>query len=754
MANNKIKNFEFLKKNVLLVFIFILFSVLYAPCSVPTAHAATIAKPINFLSINTGLVGWWTFDGKDTPWTSATAATTLDKSGNGNTGTLTNMAQATSPVAGKIGQGLKFDGTNDYVNAGTPASLSLTSQVTVGVWIKASSANPSGYGVAYVIKGTPGGSAPGYGIIQSGGSYATLQIQGTNLNSNFSGYDNKWHYVVGTYDGSNMRIYVDGVQKNSVGKTGAMDTTGYNFHIGTRSSVPTYFQGLLDDVRIYNRVLSATEITQLYNFGLSKYNVTPKYGVTSGLVGHWTFDGKDTPWTSATAATTLDKSGNGNTGTLTSMARATSPVAGKIGQGLKFDGNNNAIKVPRTSSINDMGTFSLAFWANIRPQSNVCGANDYFFSKANSGINGWELSKEVTCRLHFQADFDGATNLIKYSSTNSIVTNKWQFWVVTWDGSTSAANVHIYKNGIEDTGGTGNSDGAGARVTDSGRDLYISNWAGFTNSIDGLIDDVRIYNRVLSATEITQLYNIGAATKVAASPRATSGIGLNAGLVGYWTFDGKDTPWTSATAATTLDKSGNGNTGTLTSMARATSPVAGKIGQGLKFDGGDDCVNAGANSSLNITGAVTVSAWVRVVASAASKSIVSKSTVGGSSATQQYHLYNVGSNSIGFVVGNSTTSLISRTANNTVPNNIWSFVLGSYDGAGRTTFYFNGVQVDTDYDATVGVLNQSGKNLNIGGTHGSSSCNGGYFNGSIDDVRVYNRALSASEIQQLYNLGR
>src|SRR3989338_3488894 len=80
------------------------------------------------------------------------------------------------------------------------------------------------------------------------------------------------------------------------------------------------------------------------------------------------------------------------------------------------------------------------------------------------------------------------------------------------------------------------------------------------------------------------------------------------GLVGYWTMDGADTVWTSATAATTLDKSGNGNTGTLTNMSRSSSPVSGKIGQGLEFDGGEDYVDAGNTTPLQITGAITVSA--------------------------------------------------------------------------------------------------------------------------------------------------
>src|SRR3989338_8887897 len=87
-----------------------------------TASAAQIGVSPQVMGTTTcatglscGLVGYWTFDGTDTPWTSATAATTKDKSGNGNTGTLTNMNRAIALVEGKIGQGLKFDGVNDYI---------------------------------------------------------------------------------------------------------------------------------------------------------------------------------------------------------------------------------------------------------------------------------------------------------------------------------------------------------------------------------------------------------------------------------------------------------------------------------------------------------------------------------------------------------------------------------------------------------------------------------------------------------------
>src|SRR3990167_9321998 len=70
-------------------------------------------------------------------------------------------------------------------------------------------------------------------------------------------------------------------------------------------------------------------IYHYFNVRAAKINTSPTTLNTNGLVGYWTFYGADTPWTSSTAATTLDKSGNNNTGTLTNMSQSTSPVIGK-----------------------------------------------------------------------------------------------------------------------------------------------------------------------------------------------------------------------------------------------------------------------------------------------------------------------------------------------------------------------------------------------------------------------------------------
>src|SRR3990167_1594971 len=108
--------------------VWIVFFLLTASCLLPTTAQA---------SLPSGLVGYWTFNGKDTNWGTNK---TNDLSGQGNTGTLTNMSTSTSPVVGKLGQGLKFVGANTtYVSVANNTPLNLTTQVSISAWIKTSS---------------------------------------------------------------------------------------------------------------------------------------------------------------------------------------------------------------------------------------------------------------------------------------------------------------------------------------------------------------------------------------------------------------------------------------------------------------------------------------------------------------------------------------------------------------------------------------------------------------------------------------
>jgi len=203
---------------------------------------------------------------------------------------------------------------------------------------------------------------------------------------------------------------------------------------------------------------------------------------------------------------------------------------------------------------------------------------------------------------------------------------------------------------------------------------------------------------------------------IAEIPEARAGVLVNrslnfltSGLVGYWTMDGSKVNW--ATGAVT-DSSGNGNTGYVTNMATSTAAAAGKIGQALSFDGVDDYVDRGTGP----TSANTFSFWV-----------YPQTTTGY------------------FVNITDTTVYIWANAGTVTATGF----------SGTPTIYVNG-QVSSiisagqwQYITVTTTVAENASNLDIGRTQDAN-----YFNGKIDEVRVYNRALSPDEIQKLYNSGR
>ena len=112
--------------------------------SIVQAHPALAAIHLgspNTAALSNGLVGYWTFDGPVTNWNTNTTA---DLSGQGNTGQMINMSTSSSPVAGKIGQVLKFDGSASYADLGNSTTLNPTSALTLSAWVKANSLGGSG----------------------------------------------------------------------------------------------------------------------------------------------------------------------------------------------------------------------------------------------------------------------------------------------------------------------------------------------------------------------------------------------------------------------------------------------------------------------------------------------------------------------------------------------------------------------------------------------------------------------------------
>jgi hypothetical protein len=186
---------------------------------------------------------------------------TADASGNGNAGTLTNATWASAANSRFGASALIFNGTNALVTVNDALSLDLTTGMTLEAWVYPTVAPSNwrtiitkeqpGDAVYYLYAGSSSNNQPATGVYI--GAERTL-FGGSRLAANV------WAHLATTYDGTTQRLYVNGTQVSSRAQTGAILTSGNPLRIGGNSVFGEFFQGRIDEARIYNRALSQAEI--------------------------------------------------------------------------------------------------------------------------------------------------------------------------------------------------------------------------------------------------------------------------------------------------------------------------------------------------------------------------------------------------------------------------------------------------------------------------------------------------------------
>jgi hypothetical protein len=433
-------------------------------------------------ALTSGLKGMWHFD-------EGTGASAYDASGNGNTGTLVS-----SPtwITGKFGKALSFRGTSQKVTPATP--LGYSGYTTVSLWYYRDDDYGGTTGNWRTVLGAASNIHP---LILNGGASYTLGIW-------YSGFydfgwippNHEWHNLVIIYEsGTSATLYVDGSFVSTVLPALDLSSTPI-LAIGNRGDDGDYWSGGVDEVRVYNRALSTAEITQLYTEGAPAViigNTTDIVDIVplNGSVGIWHFD-------EGTGTTVYDASPYAYTGLLQN-----SPpwVAGKFGTALQFTAGASQ----RIATINPVlgltNAFTYSAW--VCPTAAPTSTHDIVGLAGYNPHWGYTLSispsgGNMYMSLHYQDS--GASWQVNNSSAFAYSLNTWMHFAVTYDG----AYFKFYLNGtfLNQVANANTQD----PVTVDELCIGIVGW----DSPSAIIDEVRVYNRTLSATEITQLANEGA----------------------------------------------------------------------------------------------------------------------------------------------------------------------------------------------------------------------------------------------------
>lgn len=458
-------------------------------------------------TLTTNLKGYWNLD--DTSYT--------DSTGNGYTLTNNNgVYQGTGIISGDAvfsGQnnGDPNDNTSGSYLTSNTFDIEGSNRMSISVWVKMTDLNVNQALVGQFTGFGPGGAwilyyFKDYG---SGNSFGFVLNNNHQINSTTNPSIDTWYHLVATYDGNKMKLYINGVLESSLDYSGSLGIYGRQFMMGWDNSYGDYLNGQLDEVGVWTRDLNQNEVTALYNAGaglayplpytppvpkspfiISKGIPTIKSKIKSSFV---------TLISELKAYYKLDDDGYGNVNlidstvnnnTLTNNNNATLGI-GKINGAVVLDSalgqtlSNSSIITPTGNH-----PFSFSAWIKLN--------EDYTFMVLSYGTPGTNqaVGLYIPTNLPLEVNLNFWNNGV---GNIPISANEWHHVVGTYDGNTA----RIYVDGSLGDSLVINLDiGVG--------NFHINQWVnGSMGTGICSVDEVGIWARALTPTEITQLYNNG-----------------------------------------------------------------------------------------------------------------------------------------------------------------------------------------------------------------------------------------------------
>jgi hypothetical protein len=728
------------------------------------------------LETDPSLVSYWYLDTTNISGTNYTGSATLDSKGLYNfslSGYPTSNTRPTyNATGGNDGSGAyTFDGVDDYISQASPLS-SYGGPWTISAWAKTNSSYASARGIIYAMSVGSG--------VQAGMNIYTGKLQ-LSLGSNRyftatcsqSPTNNNWHHLVvqgmTTADQTSttgLTAYLDGVACSIAYDAQGSSVTAGSAFFGSYTSAAGFFNGSIDQVQVFNRVLTAGEVLALYNGTSNNSNYIGKYSKSGDFTSGVFYNSTQTYWnlTLSTADTYSTRSGlvNADNSINTSNANLVSywkldgnyldatgrkngssqevinNATGISSNAMRFDGANDYINISSSESDFKNMPMTISIWA----KSDKVSQGNYIalLSKyEGASSNGWSIDSSAGA-YYFYYLKDGSNKI--YAGTYGVpfgtATTDWTHLVAVINSS----GGYTYNNGVlvSSQSWTGT-----AQNTTSAVPLMIgriSKTTGTAQAFNGSLNEITIYNTSLTSSQVQQLYKSGlsqkANTNVTVQTRTANTYNTtDASLVGFWAFNN-----VSGESATYFKD----ELGRLNGSCLGTCPTfnsSGVVGNSLAFSTGG--VNLSNNTAFNLS-TFTFVAWANPTTRSTVNHIAAKSTgltngwqLGIDDASGL--LCSAGGSKAFFQFLGGSGVLCSTTS---IPTNQWTFYTITYNGSYQS-MYINGV-LERGSAAT-----QLYNTRNF--TIGTREDNTWPWKGYIDEVRLYNRSLSASEILDLYNLG-
>jgi hypothetical protein len=724
-----------------------------------------------------GLVGWWKGDGN-----------TLDQSGINN-GTFAGDAAF---GGGRVGQSFVFDGSGDGISLGNPAALQLQN-FTIEAWVKRSSAsvvsfNQSlGPGADIIAYGNGG---YGFALVDDGRMFLGVVGVSAVFSSN-SVTDTNWHHVAVTKSAGTVVFYVDGVGSVAPAYNPTF-TFGSPVGIGARGdNLQNSLYGAIDELSVYDRALTAGDLQAIYNAGSAGKCPPPPppcSPLPSNIVGWWRGDG---------SANDFAGTNNG------SFLNGALYGAGKVGQAFSFTGGNNYVRIPAAPSLDVGKSNGMTIEGWINPSD--LGQHP-IVEWAPGGVYGALLWISVQSPGSVYADLVDSTGGLHLIQTGAgvITTNNFQHVAVTYDKPSGFARIFVNGNLVTESS-------LGSFTAGTSADLYIG-YRPVTAPFgpvpfNGLIDEAALYSRALSPAEVQAIYQAGSAGKctgptppvITAHPAnrtvvvgdnvtfAVSATGTQP-LSYRWYFNATN-KLDATNASLTLNNVQFTNAGnysvvvtnlygsttssiavlTVTATPSCTQPPAGliswwraegnaldagsanggvlignaayspgRVGQAFVFDGTSDAVLVGNPTNLQLQD-FTIETWVqRASISDSSSGFDGGEMFGYGVGGYAFGMLNDGTlflSKVGISDVRSSTGVADTNVHHIAVTKSGTTVFFYIDGAAYAAPAYNTTFTFT----TAAAVGARGDNYT------------GSFLGKVDELSIYNRALSAGEIQSIYS---